>query len=374
VNVIIDGKAFQSQRSGGISRMFREILPRICDLDDNMSMTILTSGRCRATLPEHPQIRHHRLFPVDDILRPQRLWWPLLDPARDTIKNAVLTDLAGDLWHSTYYTRPSSWNGPTVVTVFDMIHERFPQFFYRKHDDRVRIQKKCCVGAADAVICISETTKRDVLERFRIDESKIKVIPLAASKVFKKNGGTEDLSVRLAGRPFILYVGDRSSYKNFCELIRAYSTWDRRTDVELVVVGPRWSREEQRSLRESGVFDRTSLYSSVDDQALCGLYNRALAFVYPSLYEGFGIPLLEAMACGCPVVASRIPTTIEIMGEQAIYFEPGQTTGLIGGLNTALREGRNSIRTKEGLETCKKYSWECAARMTLSVYCGVLGR
>ena len=101
---------------------------------------------------------------------------------------------------------------------------------------------------------------------------------------------------------------------------------------------------------------------------MCYLYNRALAFIYPSLYEGFGIPLLEAMACGCPIVASRIPSTIEVAGDCPVYFNPNDVEELISALDIIIPEGRNSKRTRSGLERVKKYSWQKTAEQTLEVY------
>jgi len=368
MNVIVDGKAFQAQGQGGISRLFREILPRMCDLDKRLSVTLLTSGRCRATLPVHPRIRRRSLFPIDDLLRPHRIWRPILDPARGVIQRAGLAGRGGDVWHSTYYTSLNSWRGPAVVTVFDMIHERFPAFFDEGHDRRFRLEKERCVRAADAVVCISDTTKRDLLDLYRIDDSKVRVIPLAASPVFEKLARAGEALPGLADRPFVIYVGDRSPYKNFPEVVRAYGSWSRRDDIDLVVVGPAWSREERDLLASLRVAGRVRRLSGVDDRTLCRLYNKAMALIHPSLYEGFGIPLLEAMACGCPIIASRIPTTLEIAGDQPVYYEAGRPDGLVSALDAVRREGRDPERTRAGLAIAGKYSWTETARLTLSVY------
>jgi glycosyltransferase involved in cell wall biosynthesis len=151
-------------------------------------------------------------------------------------------------------------------------------------------------------------------------------------------------------------------------MITAYSRWNQAPDVRLVVVGPPWTPEEQGMINDLGIQDRLDLLNVVDDDTLCVLYNRALAFVYPSLYEGFGIPLLEAMACGCPIIASRIDTTIEVAGKWPVYFDLDVEDAMIGAFDTALNEGRNSPRTIGGLEHTRGFSWDKTAQGTLEVY------
>ncbi len=108
--------------------------------------------------------------------------------------------------------------------------------------------------------------------------------------------------------------------------------------------------------------------TNLDDEALCRIYNQTTAFILPSLYEGFGIPLLEAMACGCPVVASRIPSTIEVAGDCPIYFQPEEVETLTAALDIVMNEGRDSERVKAGLDLVKRYSWNITAERTLKVY------
>jgi len=247
-----------------------------------------------------------------------------------------------------------------------MIYERFARFFNRPIDEQVREQKRHCVLTADVVICVSETTQRDVQQFYGIDAAKTQVMPLAHSPIFRLLENRDYSSTPPTDKPFLLYVGDRRSHKNFRVLLQAYNSWPRRKEVDLVIVGGQWSKEERQHF--VGLTDRVHLLMDVDDQRLCLLYNQTSAFVYPSLYEGFGIPLLEAMACGCPIIASRIPSTLEVAGECPIYFEPTKAEDLLAAFDAALSEGRNSERVRSGLERVKCYSWDKTAKQVLEVY------
>jgi len=260
------------------------------------------------------------------------------------------------------------WSGAIVVTVVDMIYELFPHLFNTIGAERFRKQKRRCVLNADAVICISETTRRDLQDFYGMGLDKVWAVPLGYSNTFKRLPSLPERAESPVSGPFLLYVGSRSHYKNFRQLIQAYSLWQRRQEVNLVVVGREWSKDEIDTLTGSGIYDRVRLLDKVDDEALCYLYNTAVALVYPSLYEGFGIPLLEAMACGCPVVASRIPSTIEVAGDCPVYFDPGEKEELVLALDKVLSEGRESQRVLAGLERVKDFSWERTAGQTLKVY------
>jgi len=371
MEVIVDGIIYQYQSYGGISRLYSEILPRMCTMDDSIHISLLTSVGLNTPLPVHSHIHQCYLPPVERFLRPTQLWWPFITHIRVSIARLKMKIAKGSIWHSTYYTMLPKWDGPVVVTVVDMIYERFGHLFNGLMNDLFRTQKRRCVVTADIVVCISETTKRDVQEFYSIDADKIEVVPLAFSKSFRLLNKIERSFFQAIKRPFFLYVGDRPHYKNFQGLLHAYSAWMGEKEVDLIVVGKPWSREEKRSLSDLHITDRVHLWKHVDDQTLCFLYNQALAFIYPSFYEGFGIPLLEAMACGCPVVASRIPSTIEIAGECPIYFEPKDTGDFLTALDTAFSEGRSSERVRLGLNLVNRYSWDNTARQTLEIYRGL---
>jgi glycosyltransferase involved in cell wall biosynthesis len=364
IQAYVDGIVFEQQAYGGVSRIFHEILPRMCDYDNNLRLSLLTSGPLRQNLPVHPQITHKALPPVDRLLQPGRFFWLQKQKIRAWVQRLYIPDSKNKIWHSTYYTLPFHWQGLTVVTVHDFINERFPQLFqgsFYKHFVKL---KQEAILSADLVICNSYTTKQDIYNFYNINPNNLHVTYWAYGSVFKKL--KEDQPDKL--KPFFLYIGSRNEYKNFVQLLTAYSHWPGRNDVDLVVVGSAWTNAEHKQLTRRGIMQHVRLLSNVDDKQLCQLYNRASAFIYPSLYEGFGVPLLEAMACGCPIIASRIPSTQEIAGECPIYFELSETNSLLQAFGQVLTEGNNSERTKQGLTHAKRFSWEKTAKQTLDLY------
>jgi glycosyltransferase involved in cell wall biosynthesis len=194
------------------------------------------------------------------------------------------------------------------------------------------------------------------------------VVSLAWTSGFRLANIDTELETLPTEDPYLLHVGVRSKHKNFRILLAAYSRWARRNECSLVTVGAPFSNQEMQYMQTTGISSRVHLMSDVDDDRLCQLYNGAAAFVYPSLYEGFGIPLLEAMACGCPIIASCIPSTLEVAGECPIYFEPSDSDDLIAAFDTAIAEGRNSERAHLGLRLVQRYSWDETARKTLEIY------
>lgn len=368
MRIVVDGVVFEVQPHGGISRLYSEILPRMCSMDDSLQIVLLTAGKVRQPLPMHARILHRRHLPIDRIFRPWRLWAPAYPQLRSLVQRPTLRHSHGSLWHSTYYSMPPRWTGPMVITAVDMIHERLSRLFSRPVDERFRQRKKQCILAADKVICISRATQRDVHEILGIPRERTQVVPLACSSSFRVARTDSELTMLSTTDPYVLHVGMRSYHKNFRLVLEAYSRWDRRKDINLVTVGAPWSSKEMDYLEALGISDRVHLLTNVDDETLCRLYNQASAFVYPSLYEGFGVPLLEAMACGCPMVASRIPSTLEIAQECPVYFEPTQPDDLISALDIAVVEGRDSARVLLGLQLVQRFSWDSTAQETLKVY------
>lgn len=368
IEIVMDAFVFQMQQQGGISRLYNEILPRMCALDNSLRIKLFTTGHCRQSLPQHPGISHYPLLGTDEILRPGRLFSSVRPIARQMVARHSIKADEQTIWHPTYYTFPRDWRGPVVVTILDMIHEKFPEFLTGKISEEVRRAKRRLVNRANAIICISEATKRDLLDYYNCAAKSIYVIPLAQSAVFSPTGRLSTHPLLQSGRPFLLYVGGRQHYKNFGTLLHAYGRWAHRADVDLVVVGANWSRSELEELRALRIDGSVKLVSGVSDELLRDFYLTAAAFVYPSLYEGFGVPLLEALACGCPLAVSRIPSSLEVAGAEASYFAPRSTDELLAALDNCLAQGRTDAAVANRKQRAARFSWDTTAANTLSVY------
>lgn len=366
LSVILEGKIFEEQPLGGISRIYHEILPRICNMDEQILFSIPTSGHLMQSLPKHPQIASYpSRVPIHRLLRPQTIFWQLQDYLRAKLQTASFHFDKNTIWHATYFQLPSWWTGPKVTTVYDLIHEKFPHFFNKNYDNILRQRKERSVLTADKVICISESVRSDVVEMYGLPEERVVAIPLACGDNFRQLSQEETPSDFRVDRPFILYVGLRHHYKNFKTLLSAYATWPRRNKIGLLVVGNPWSKEEQKEIATAGLESNIFCRSGVTDEELCALYNQALAFVYPSLSEGFGIPLLEAMACGCQIVASRIPTFAEVARDVPYFFDPLDKDELIAALESACFS--ETIKSRRD-DILANYSWDRNARATLEIY------
>jgi glycosyltransferase involved in cell wall biosynthesis len=247
-----------------------------------------------------------------------------------------------------------------------MIFERYPDLFKGPSTEYFNRQKKNCILEAEAVLCISEATRQDVIQFYGLEMERAKVIHLAAGSAFRKLAA-EEINEAIVMKPYFLYVGSRAHYKKYDLLLDAFSKYNNK-GVALIAVGPTWNPDEIRMMKELKVEDRVVLMTGVDDQMLCQLYNSAVAFIYPSLYEGFGIPLLEAMACGCPIIASRIPSSVEIAADCPIYIDSIESDEMIRAFDDALSEKRDSEKIKAGLRRAAQYSWDKTAEETLRVY------
>jgi len=280
----------------------------------------------------------------------------------------VMASRRFDLAHPTYFTlltrrEVSSYRCPVVITVWDMIHELFPE---QDPTGRHAEEKRRAVMAAQAVICISENTKKDLLERYPILEHRVRVTHLASEIDAGISHGAEPVPARR----YFLYVGVRYRYKNFGGLLAAFAkALPSLGGAVLCVVGAPFSDAENKLIAERGLSAAIEHYGHVSDPHLAKLYRLSVAFVYPSLYEGFGIPPLEAMACGAPVVASNSSSLPEVIGDAGLLFDPASTDDLadiLVALATDTAERERLIA--KGYERVKLFSWEKTVAATLEVY------
>ncbi|OBB97244.1 glycosyltransferase family 1 protein [Mycobacterium sp. 852002-30065_SCH5024008] len=270
-----------------------------------------------------------------------------------------------DIVHETYYAfKPVGKAQGRVVTVYDMIYELFPEEF--PNAQQWSAAKRAAVDRADHIICISENTRRDLIRLFDIDPGRTSVVHLGYSMTAEPNVTKADFR---PGRPSLLYVGNRLGYKNFSTLLQAYSSSPILREFELVAFGGHpLLPGEQREIRRLGIGERVR-FESGSDRELAAWYQAASAFIFPSKYEGFGLPPLEAMSHGCPVVCSNAGSIPEVVGDAGVYFDPDSAEDLRVALErVATGEQLQADLRARGYARIAAFSWDKCAAETAQIY------
>ena len=286
-----------------------------------------------------------------------------------------------DVFHEPHYTLPIGVKNISVVTIHDIIHLRFPGSFGRLQRSYSREMVRHSLRSSRFVITDSEFTKIDILSTFRVAEDKINVIHLGVGEQFKKlkPGRTITEFRQRFGlkRPFVLYVGNVKKHKGIDTLLEALKRIPAKRDLELVLVGGSISQDPvlQSMAMALGIGDRIRELGRLNDNDLVTAYNAAEVLVMPSRYEGFGLPALEAMACGTPVLVSDAASLPEVVGDAALIFGVGHSAECADGLLRVLNE--SSLRRtliRKGAERAKKFPWSQTAARTLELYEKILYR
>jgi glycosyltransferase involved in cell wall biosynthesis len=278
-----------------------------------------------------------------------------------------------DVIHETYYSSLPRLKSRSlrVTTVYDMIHELFPDHFPVK--DRTTDLKKSTFSRVDHIISISQSTKRDLIDIFGIAEEKISIVHLGVDfSAFINTSSAPDNT----NKPYLLYVGSRGGYKNFDGFVRAFaSSGILKSEFDIVAFGGgAFTNDEKMLFKEFGLNDTQVRQVSGDDKKLALLYSKAHAFIYPSLYEGFGLPPLEAMASGCPVVSSNTSSMPEVIRGSGEYFIPSSIEDMRSAIERVVYSGqRRSELISLGYENINDFSWQHCAEQTLQVYKKVAG-
>ncbi|QWD99390.1 glycosyltransferase family 4 protein [Polynucleobacter sp. MG-5-Ahmo-C2] len=274
-----------------------------------------------------------------------------------------------DIVHQTYYSNQvlRSKNFKTVISVYDMIHELYPNQF-SVWDSTLRVKEKA-IKRADHVICISENTKHDLMHFYSVPEQKISVVHLGFDHVNPEIiGKVASIHIR---QPFLLYVGHRGGYKNFSGLLRAVASSPRlMKDFSILAFGGNpFSSDERALISALGFNDQQVFQYSGSDSNLQRCYQTATAFVYPSMYEGFGIPPLESMAQGCPVISSNTSSMPEVIGNAAQFFNPNSIEEMKDAIERVVYSGEVTEALKiAGRNRLSCFSWEKCAKDTLRIY------
>jgi glycosyltransferase involved in cell wall biosynthesis len=363
MRIAFDYQKFCAQPYGGITRYFTRLAERLLQLGQEVGVfaPIHLNQYVRA-LP--PSVVHGyglpRYLPRTE---------PLMMMINQWISKNSIRRWQPNIVHETYFARQGSapHGCPTVLTVYDMIHEKFKELFPAT-DSESRL-KRLSIERADHIICISNNTRKDLLEIFNIDEGKVSVVHLGLEQIRSFNSSrTESMQIN---RPYLLYVGSRGPYKNFQGLLKALASSKRlRDEFDLVAFGSSaLTSTEKNLIAELKFRDNQIRHVTGSDEVLGKLYAHAMAYILPSLYEGFGLPPLEAMLHNCPVISSNTSSMPEVIGNAAEYFDPISNEQMANAIERVVfSPTRAEELVKAGQVRHKLFTWEQCAKKTMHIY------
>jgi glycosyltransferase involved in cell wall biosynthesis len=358
MKILYDGQTYGQQAAGGINRYFANLISR---LPNHYHPTITTCYRRELHYPQHQNLK--TAFFQRFGFKPGRLCYWLEKQYFQAVEDFGKFDLL----HPTYYNlltqrQLSGSKLPIVLTVHDMIHEIFPDQL--DPTGAFAAIKREAILSAQLILCVSENTKRDLLERIAIPEERIRVIYLATEIALNQT----DLTALVPTSPYVLYVGGRRGYKNFDALLKAFAR-AQFTDLQLRVIGSPFSLEEQHHIANLGLEQQIIHHGNVDDVHLAQLYRSSLALVYPSLYEGFGIPPLEAMACGTAVIAGDQSSIPEIVGDAGLLIDAKNSDALVESLLWLIDQPIEREKLiQKGQQRVQQFSWDKTVAQTSQAY------
>jgi len=352
------GDIFRLQPRGGITRYFMEVIPRLPRRVEIMLGWIQSDEAAALGVPARAAFK---LPAVRGVAR-------LAAPVNAFLDWAWFARPSEAILHPTYYRDPARLptSAPLVVTVHDMIHERFPELF--PHDTAgpkgPERHKAALCRRADRVLCNSHATARDVVERLGIPVDRIRVIHHAG----RDWSAIPERPVAGAERPFALWVGQREAHKNFAVALGAFAACPEARPLDLLCVGGgAYTGAERAAIESLGLLARAR-QRALADAELHWAYARAAVLLYPSLWEGFGLPPLEALGLGCPVVAADRGSLPEICGDAACYVDPTDLDSIAGGIARALSEGRGPGAVALRVAQAARFSWDRTAASVEAAY------
>lgn len=355
MKIIFDHQIFVDQRVGGISKYHTELYKNLLEIGCDADLIC----RLHQNLFVKEEFNNHKLF-----IEKNSIWIKRSMKFYNSLElYAKLNKNRDCIIHPTYYNTTllkRFTKNPMVITVHDLTHE----LFFPKTDQVRRFlkKKKQTIMTADRIIAISNHTKKDLLAYYHLPEDKIDV-------VYHGVNNRIDLKNSYSKRhEYILFVGERQGYKNFEITIRALASLLKGYSIDLICVGGEFNAAEKHLIHQLNL--ESCVYSQyVSEDYLQYLYQNAILFIYPSLYEGFGLPILEAFRNDCPICISNTSCFPEIAGDAALYFDPNDQDSIQEQVRSILdnKQLRENLRSK-GNQRMRNFSWEKTARTTLASY------
>jgi glycosyltransferase involved in cell wall biosynthesis len=363
-HVILDGRT-ANDHFPGIGRYVVNLAQALVSVAPQLSLSLLYDpnvAASRLSLPNLPRIA----CPTSPFsLRQQWLVPRQLPRAQAT------------LYHSPYYLMPYRPGVPTLLTCYDMLPLLFPEYYTSWQRIVYRLTHLLALRAAAVVLAISEATKADMVRCLGVSPERVIVTPLAAGPHFQPQDTAIITAVRQKYRlpePYILYVGSNKPHKNLPRLVRAFAQFaiaNHPSKIALVIAGHWDDRypEAKKVAEERNLQDRVRFAGPVAEADLPALYSGAILFIFPSRYEGFGLPVLEAMACGLPVACANESSLPEVAGQAALLFQPDDTQAISAAIADLLgNPERRRALARRGLDRAAEFSWQRTAVLTLEVY------
>ena len=369
----IDGRYIQNHFPG-IGRYTYSLISALAPLATDDTLVVLhnpalpNSRYDLAALAQHHNVELVRLdVPTFSLVEQLRL-------------PSLISDLACNIFHSPYYVKPYCLPLPSILTLYDVIPTHYPAYYSRHARPLIRLLKRLALRSAAHCLAISETTKGDFVREYGVSPERITAIPLAADGRFRpaEPAAIADVQARYHLPPrYVLYLGINKPHKNLARLVEAWALIRKQgarsseQDTTLVLGGredPRYPQARQR-VEEMGLEEKVQFLGDVAEADLPPLYSGAAAFVFASLYEGFGLPVLEAMACGVPVACSNTSSLPEIVGDAALTFDPTNVEAIAGAMSRLLDDAELRAELRQlGLKRARHFTWTETARRTLEVY------
>jgi glycosyltransferase involved in cell wall biosynthesis len=358
MKILFDHQAFSNQKYGGISRYFANLNSGL-NAEPGIESTLgLLFTRNAYIHPNDLPLNGFYNNWVDKKSRREKYnkWY-----CRHLLKQGDF-----DVFHPTYYNPYflKYLNKPFVLTVHDLIHELFPHYF-ETIDPHTIIYKEQTITRADHIIAISESTKKDIQKFYNVPDDKITVIHHG----YQMGAATGQVAAAKAEDKYLLFVGDRFGYKNFELFVKAVAPLLLKKGLKLICTGGGSFNDAERKLIAQLNLTNNIQQVSVTDSELANLYTNAEAFVYPSLYEGFGLPVLEAFYNNCPVIMSNTSSLPEVGGDAAQYFDPLDERSVAAAIEAVINNNprQNELRVK-GAERLKLFGLETCIKKTIDVY------
>ncbi len=352
---------------GGISQYTIQLILALSTVDRSNQYTVFQSRKdIKSCTP-----------PGATNFKPVRLWTPCHHSVERYALGIEIMPRRLDLFHSPDFIPPALGSKKRLITIHDLNFLWFPEFISADSHRYYSGQIHWAVHAADQISADSNHTRQDLIERLNVPPEKVTTIHLAANPIFTNSYAADSINETLAKynlpAGFILFVGTISPRKNVKTVIRAYEriVHEKAIDIPLVLVGSQGYLYEELVgiVDELGLRDMVRHFTSVEDQELARFYSAAGVLVLPSYYEGFGLPPLEAMHCGCPVVVSNRASLPEVVGEAGIILDPEDIDGWAEAINRVLTDSTLRFElVQAGKNQARRFTWDKTAKATLRLY------